>query len=153
MSEPTIGRKQWTCPYCRKRFALRATESEEQFAERCNAHRGSRHCGAEALARRLLREERLERLIDREGQFLFGHDALKEAGLIQEYRTRLAEPDYVRAEPWAPGWAVDYEAHLRVQRRRPYRERVAELRAAAETPEATERVRVFLVLVDDQGAA
>ena len=141
------GRRQWTCPYCRRRLAARSKEDTDQFAERCGAHRRSKHCPATARGHQLFRDG-LERLIDRTGAFLPSHGVLKEVGLVEEHRTRLVEPDSARSEPWAPQWAVAYEEHLR-KRRRPYSERVAELRAAAESPETVARARAFLVLVDE----
>lgn len=141
------GHRRWTCPYCRRRFAARSQEDPEQFAARCGAHQRSRLCGALDLADRLGARE-LERLIGRTGDFLEGHAALKEAGLVETHRTRLVEPDSLRPEPWAPIWAIEYERYLRRKPRRPFSERVAELRAAAESPESVERARAFLALVD-----
>ena len=139
------GQRQWTCPYCRRRLAARSKEDTDQFAERCGAHRRGKHCPATARSHQLFRSG-LKRLIDRTGAFLPSHGALKEVGLIEEHRTRLVEPDSARSEPWAQGWAIAYDGHLREQHR-PFLERVAELRAAAASPEAEERVRVFLAFV------
>ena len=145
---PKAAKRQWRCPYCRTRLVSRLREDDATFTERCGAHQRSRYCPALVLSKQLLANG-MERLLNElTGQFLASYEVLKEAALVQQHRTRVGPTiDSTRAEPWAPGWAVAYETHLRKQRRT-FTERLAELQVAAESPESIERVLAFLILVD-----
>lgn len=145
----------WRCPLCKRRLWLRwTTEDEAAFRKRCDKHaRTSSVCRA-ALLLDSLRAEGLQPL--RQGMYFTTHyELLKDAGLTTKHLTHV-DVDCVQPTPWAPAWAVQYAAHLRTEMGLSYDACVAELRAAAESPDAEERVRAFLLLaqhssVDERG--
>lgn len=138
----------WWCPICKQRLVLRpTTETEDTFRARCAEHERSGHiCRAKMLIENLSAAGLVPLRTVGGDDFTLNYYALKDAGLTTSHRTHIVG-DWVRSTPWAPRWAVLYDAYLiRTRRDITLTQRIAALRDAAATPEEGERVAAFLAL-------
>lgn len=147
--DPKRRRRSWLCPRCRQRLWSRpASESDEAFEARCDAHQRARMvCSARVLIQQLKSDGLVPLRMIGTNEFTYEYLGLNDAGLVQWHLTHIIGDSYVRRSPWGPRWAANYDQYLRQKRKDSLHRRVIELREAAATPESIDRIRAFLAFV------